>query len=213
MQPVLFHIEDFPRKAPPTPEPLPRIPHYDPEDGFDALFEHCPGPDYEDVLLERKARRWALRICQGRGRWDDYPTVRDAILDFLTRKPRTHRAEPTDYGCRFVRKVKGRKYQGRFPLPASQGGTINLGLWDTPKEAREAVKKWVEAGNSPVKGLPPGVLPKYARRRDDGKFDAAVRKNGTLIVLGPFGSAEDAFFAMHREICRRFGYARVRQPN
>ena len=89
------------------------------------------------------------------------------------------RTHPSLY--KWVRRVSRNRYQARAWLPVEHGGSINLGLYLTEVAADQAVRHWIAAGMDPTKGLPAGVLPKYAIERD-GQFAWAVKLAGVRHV-------------------------------
>lgn len=102
---------------------------------------------------------------------------------------------------RYVRKVKGAKWQARVwvGVDALPGGSLNLGLYDSEWEAGRAVKRYIRTGE-----LPPGVLPKWVREAGEFGFVAEVRKSGHRILLGPYPTDLDAHRAMRDHLAQRF---------
>lgn len=110
---------------------------------------------------------------------------------------------------RFVRAVQGGTgtwfWQARAWLPEPIG-SVNLGCYREERAAWDAVRQWIRAGGDPCKGLPPGVLPKWVLREREGdkptgRFLAVRRdRNGTRIVVGAFGTAEQAHLAARRQV-------------
>lgn len=109
---------------------------------------------------------------------------------------------------RYVRKVKGFKYQCRpwLPLPV---GSLNLGCfrseWEAGHAAREFVRRFVPGVTlaEVVDGLrrdglvAPHVRLKYVADRPGGGFMATVRKGGRRFDLpGPFATEIEAHAAM-----------------
>ena len=116
-------------------------------------------------------------------------------------KPARQRNHPSQY--LFVRKVKGFKYQARAWLP-SPLGSINIGLHPSEREAWMAVKAWLKAGGNPLKGLPAGVLPKWVRRTNRGRFLGRLKGADGVVVIGPFRTPEEA----HRAVLASFAEGR-----
>jgi hypothetical protein len=102
-----------------------------------------------------------------------------------------------NHACQYlyVRRVKGFKYQARVWLPMPLG-SINLGLYNSEREAWMAFKAWLKAGGDPVKGLPAGVLPKWVRRTTRSRFLGRLRTLEGVVLVGPFATAEDAHRAV-----------------
>lgn len=102
---------------------------------------------------------------------------------------------------RYVRKVGGRKFQGRVWID-DETGHQNLGTYDTESKAWEAVLRFIRYNE-----LPAHILPKYVRRAPGGElFMSRCRKRGKMIVLGPFLAPLEAHWAMIDLLRAKFPY-------
>jgi len=108
---------------------------------------------------------------------------------------------------RYVQRVKG-KFQARFFMGGPLN-SVNLGLYPTPEAAARAAAEFVRrlpsAEEYPLvladlaaRGLvPPGLLPKWVYRRDDGGYAAlSRRRSGEVHLPGPFETPAAACLAM-----------------
>lgn len=81
-------------------------------------------------------------------------------------------------------------------------GTIYLGLWRNPREARAAVESWYAEGGDPLKGLPPRVKPKYVREIEPGVFVATAKLMGAEYQSGEHSTAAEAHTDVVAKIIR-----------
>lgn len=114
----------------------------------------------------------------------------------------------------YIRKVKGEKYQLRWWLEVTEGGSINCGLYNSEWEAervrgmleqevlkvagrgKTALSLWAAMKPLIAKGvIPQRVLPKYVRRCEEG-FVGVVKREGEVRVTELFTAPEDAHRAM-----------------
>lgn len=105
------------------------------------------------------------------------------------KKRRRFRRCPSYY--KYVRKVKGNKWQARMWL-GSHGGSWNLGLYESEWAADQVVSRWnywVGKIAHPVdilarlrgeRVVPAHVLARRVYLQGDGTFAVGVRKNGVL---------------------------------
>lgn len=114
-------------------------------------------------------------------------------------KPRCPRTSVYKY----VRRRLG-KFQGLIYHRSLHNGFpewINLGLYDSEREAWEAVRHYVRTGERPVH-----LLPKYIRRTAAGKYVGAVRCKGMApVVIDPKPTPKAADKAMRRRLLELFG--------
>lgn len=122
---------------------------------------------------------------------------------------RRERRHPCRYA--YMRRVSANRYQARLYIGPRKGDSVNLGLYETELAAWRAVQAvanrlppgrptplsvWaamlplIAAGD-----IPRRVLPKYVRRGETG-YVARAKLNGAAVVLGPFGTPEEACAAM-----------------
>ena len=107
---------------------------------------------------------------------------------------------------RYIRRVKGGKWQGRVWLGHAYGH-LNLGLYEEKIEAWNAVRAYLNRGE-----LPEDLLPKYVRRADGELFTGWAMIRGRRIRIGLFFFPEPAHRAMLRAIKRRFPRGISRRP-
>lgn len=113
---------------------------------------------------------------------------------------------PGDRDARpYVRRVKGGRYQARVWVDTVVE-EINLGLYPTEEQAVAAVRHYVRTGT-----LPPGVLPKFAVRRPDGRFVGVCRRGGVEFRAGPFADPARASRAIIRQL--RAAFRRPERPD
>lgn len=113
-----------------------------------------------------------------------------------------------------VRKVSLNKYQARVWVGVRKGGHLNLGIFDSEREAWIAYKEFF---NGPALAdfmqrgiMPPGVLPRHVREVAGGLYSAWTKKRGKTFFVGPYLFAEIAHERLQKAMRRVF---RTEQPS